>query len=138
MPLLPRRRGYDQAVDADLVSRLLAQLPEREQHIVRLRFYEQQSQEQIAAAVGVSQMQVSRLLRGIVREAAGVDGRRIAEPSPERVNMSAAGVWNSQLSEYGLERCPNPGHAWRFPQPHGMGSAVARSMPTLLPCSRRR
>ena len=34
-----------------------------EQEIVRLRFYEQQSQEQIAAAVGVSQMQVSRLLR---------------------------------------------------------------------------
>jgi RNA polymerase sigma-B factor len=30
---------------------------------VRLRFYEQLSQEQIAAAVGVSQMQVSRLLR---------------------------------------------------------------------------
>jgi RNA polymerase sigma-B factor len=55
--------GYEQAVDADLVSRLLAQLPEREQQIVRLRFYEQQSQEQIAAAVGVSQMQVSRLLR---------------------------------------------------------------------------
>jgi RNA polymerase sigma-B factor len=55
--------GFDQADDADLVSRLLAQLPEREQQIVRLRFYEQQSQEQIAAAVGVSQMQVSRLLR---------------------------------------------------------------------------
>jgi RNA polymerase sigma-B factor len=56
--------GYEHAVDADLVARLLAQLPEREQQIVRLRFYEQQSQEQIAAAVGVSQMQVSRLLRG--------------------------------------------------------------------------
>ena len=55
--------GYEHAVDADLVGRLLAQLPEREQEIVRLRFYEQQSQEQIAAAVGVSQMQVSRLLR---------------------------------------------------------------------------
>ncbi len=46
-----------------MVSRLLAQLPPREQEIVRLRFYEQQSQEQIAATVGVSQMQVSRLLR---------------------------------------------------------------------------
>ncbi|MEY2400994.1 MAG: polymerase sigma-B factor [Ilumatobacteraceae bacterium] len=55
--------GYERMVDADLVSRLLAQLPEREQQIVRLRFYEQQSQEQIATTVGVSQMQVSRLLR---------------------------------------------------------------------------
>jgi RNA polymerase sigma-B factor len=62
--LASEETGYDQAVDADLVARLLSQLPEREQHIVRLRFYEQQSQEQIAAAVGVSQMQVSRLLRG--------------------------------------------------------------------------
>ncbi len=55
--------GYEHAADADLVNRLLARLPEREQKIVRLRFYEQQSQQQIAAAVGVSQMQVSRLLR---------------------------------------------------------------------------
>lgn len=62
--LATEETGYDHAVDADLVARLLAQLPEREQEIVRLRFYEQQSQEQIAAAVGVSQMQVSRLLRG--------------------------------------------------------------------------
>jgi RNA polymerase sigma-B factor len=62
--LASEETGFDQVVDTDLVSRLLAQLPEREQHIVRLRFYEQQSQEQIAAAVGVSQMQVSRLLRG--------------------------------------------------------------------------
>ncbi len=62
--LASEESGYDHALDTDLVARLLAQLPEREQEIVRLRFYEQQSQEQIAAAVGVSQMQVSRLLRG--------------------------------------------------------------------------
>ena len=61
--LASEETGYEQALDVDLVSRLLAQLPEREQEIVRLRFYEKQSQEQIAAAVGVSQMQVSRLLR---------------------------------------------------------------------------
>lgn len=61
--LATEESGYERAADADLVARLLAQLPEREQEIVRLRFYEQQSQEQIAAAVGVSQMQVSRLLR---------------------------------------------------------------------------
>ena len=61
--LASEETGYEHATDADLVERLLAQLPEREREIVRLRFYEQQSQEQIAAAVGVSQMQVSRLLR---------------------------------------------------------------------------
>lgn len=61
--LASEETGYEHATDADLVERLLAQLPEREREIVRLRFYEQQSQEQIAAAMGVSQMQVSRLLR---------------------------------------------------------------------------
>lgn len=61
--LASEETGYAHAADADLVERLLGQLPEREREIVRLRFYEQQSQEQIAAAVGVSQMQVSRLLR---------------------------------------------------------------------------
>lgn len=61
--LATEESGYERTADSDLVARLLAQLPEREQEIVRLRFYEQQSQEQIAATVGVSQMQVSRLLR---------------------------------------------------------------------------
>ena len=61
--LASEETGYEHATDTDLVERLLAQLPEREREIVRLRFYDQQSQEQIAAAVGVSQMQVSRLLR---------------------------------------------------------------------------
>jgi RNA polymerase sigma-B factor len=56
--------GYEQAVDSHIVERLLGRLPEREQRIVRLRFYEQLSQADIAAAVGVSQMQVSRILRG--------------------------------------------------------------------------
>ena len=51
--LASEETGYDHALDNDLVARLLAQLTEREQEIVRLRFYEQQSQEQIAAAVGV-------------------------------------------------------------------------------------
>ena len=48
--------------------------PEREREIVRLRFYEQLSQEQIAAAVGVSQMQVSTAAARLVREDAAMDG----------------------------------------------------------------
>jgi RNA polymerase sigma-B factor len=55
--------GYEQAMDSQIVEGLLARLPERERQIVRLRFYDQLSQEQIAESVGVSQMQVSRLLR---------------------------------------------------------------------------
>jgi RNA polymerase sigma-B factor len=58
-----RRPATSGTMDVEIVDSLLARLPEREREIVRLRFYEQLSQEQIAAAVGVSQMQVSRLLR---------------------------------------------------------------------------
>lgn len=61
--LASEESGYDQAMDSHIVDGLLARLPDREREIVRLRFYDQLSQEQIAAAVGVSQMQVSRLLR---------------------------------------------------------------------------
>jgi RNA polymerase sigma-B factor len=46
-----------------LVDQLIASLPEREQEIVRLRFYRELSQTEIAERVGVSQMHVSRLLR---------------------------------------------------------------------------
>ena len=55
--------GFDHAMEIDVVERLLSRLPERERRIVQLRFYEQLSQAEIAATVGVSQMQVSRLLR---------------------------------------------------------------------------
>lgn len=45
------------------IGRLLERLPERERRIVSLRFYEEMTQSEIADVVGVSQMQVSRLLR---------------------------------------------------------------------------
>ena len=61
--LATEETGFEHAMDSHLVDRLLERLPERERHIVRLRFYEQLSQAEIAAEVGVSQMQVSRLLR---------------------------------------------------------------------------
>ncbi len=55
--------GYGQVDDRELALQLIARLPEREQEIVRLRFYERRSQTEIAEAVGISQMHVSRLLR---------------------------------------------------------------------------
>ena len=43
---------------------LIATLPERERTIVELRFYGELTQQQIADRLGISQMHVSRLLRG--------------------------------------------------------------------------
>jgi RNA polymerase sigma-B factor len=46
-----------------LVDQLLDTLPEREATILRLRFYDELTQSEIAARLGISQMHVSRLMR---------------------------------------------------------------------------
>ncbi|HEX8804196.1 MAG TPA: sigma-70 family RNA polymerase sigma factor, partial [Acidimicrobiales bacterium] len=46
-----------------LVGQLLAGLPRREAEILRLRFYEELTQSEIAERLGISQMHVSRLIR---------------------------------------------------------------------------
>lgn len=61
--LAAREPGFERTDDRHVIGELLARLPEREREIVRLRFYEERSQSDIAAIVGVSQMHVSRLLR---------------------------------------------------------------------------
>jgi RNA polymerase sigma-B factor len=58
-----RERGFGDVENEAVIVQLLETLPEREREIVRLRFYEELSQSDIADRVGVSQMHVSRLLR---------------------------------------------------------------------------
>ena len=56
-------RGY---VDVDqqlVVRQLLAELPEREREVMRLRFFENLSQPEIASRLGVSQSYLSRIIR---------------------------------------------------------------------------
>jgi RNA polymerase sigma-B factor len=48
------------------LKRAIAELSERERTILRLRFVEELTQSQIGQCIGVSQMQVSRLLTGIL------------------------------------------------------------------------
>jgi RNA polymerase sigma-B factor len=54
--------GMDQVEHEIVVNDLLATLPEREQMILRLRFFDGLTQTEIANRVGISQMHVSRLL----------------------------------------------------------------------------
>lgn len=62
------------------VAALLAELPPREQLVVRLRFYENMSQRQIADRLGISQMHVSRLLaRSLEQLRASADRAEPAE-----------------------------------------------------------
>jgi RNA polymerase sigma-B factor len=55
--------GYELAEQRELLRRGLDELGAREREIVRLRYYEGLTQREIARAVGVSQMHVSRLIR---------------------------------------------------------------------------
>jgi len=55
--------GFDAIEYRSVVDELLATLPERERRIVQLRFFEERTQAEIAAELGISQMHVSRLLR---------------------------------------------------------------------------
>jgi RNA polymerase sigma-B factor len=59
--------GYARAEDRATLQPLLQTLSSREREIVRLRFVEDRTQVEIAEAIGVSQMHVSRLLRIAVR-----------------------------------------------------------------------
>ncbi|MDA2803871.1 SigB/SigF/SigG family RNA polymerase sigma factor [Nocardiopsis suaedae] len=54
--------------DHEAVREALARLPERERRIVQMRFYGNRTQTQIADAVGLSQMHVSRLLSTTLKE----------------------------------------------------------------------
>jgi RNA polymerase sigma-B factor len=55
--------GYALVEDGAAVAHALSSLPSRERRIVRLRFEREMTQSQIAAEVGLSQMQISRVLR---------------------------------------------------------------------------
>ena len=54
--------NLDKVLDVATVRPLLAALPDREQTVLRLRFFENMTQTQIAGRLGISQMHVSRLL----------------------------------------------------------------------------
>ncbi|HEY8216900.1 MAG TPA: SigB/SigF/SigG family RNA polymerase sigma factor [Acidimicrobiia bacterium] len=74
----PHLDAVDDRVTAD---RLLALLPDREQRIMRMRFYEGRTQGEIAQRIGVSQMQVSRLIARSI-ETLGAHARRSLDDAP--------------------------------------------------------
>lgn len=54
--------NFDKATDLHDLRRLVAELTVRQQRILAMRFFDNMTQAQIAAQIGVSQMHVSRLL----------------------------------------------------------------------------
>jgi RNA polymerase sigma-B factor len=60
--------GYEAIEYGQAIAPILDELSERERRIVQLRFVEDSTQTEIAAEVGVSQMQVSRILRSTLEK----------------------------------------------------------------------
>jgi RNA polymerase sigma-B factor len=58
--------GFDLVVDREALKPLLAELSTRDKKILLMKFFRNMSQAQIGAELGVSQMQVSRLLSQIL------------------------------------------------------------------------
>ncbi|MFE7958493.1 sigma-70 family RNA polymerase sigma factor [Streptomyces sp. NPDC057413] len=73
--------GIETAAERVALIDALKRFPERERRIVVLRFFHDQTQQHIAASVGVSQMHVSRLLSRCLAELR--DMLRHLEPSPQ-------------------------------------------------------
>jgi RNA polymerase sigma-B factor len=59
-------QGYDQAENRATLDRLLQTITPREREVLRLRFEEDLTQAEIGERIGVSQMQVSRIIRQAV------------------------------------------------------------------------
>jgi RNA polymerase sigma-B factor len=79
--------GFEQVEQRALLREIIGTLPENEREVLLLRFVANKTQTEIAALVGVSQMQVSRLVaRGLKRLRATLG---VPEPEPKpRVRRS--------------------------------------------------
>ena len=78
-----RDETFEQVLTTTEVRSALSHLPERDRRIVFLRFFEERTQSEIAEAVGVSQVHVSRLLRDAVT--------RLRTSMPGEPDVSVAG-----------------------------------------------
>jgi len=58
--------GFDRCEDRLMIERVLSRLEPLEQRLLRMRFWEERTQSDIAQEMGTSQMQVSRLLKRAV------------------------------------------------------------------------
>ncbi len=89
--------NFHSVEDRALLGPALATLPEREQSILRMRFVEGLTQSEIATAVGVSQMHVSRLLSSMPAEAArGHRSGRSRTPLTQRRYRASNALWASK------------------------------------------
>ena len=74
--------GFAAVDDAELVDKLLRHLEPRDRLILELRFREDLVQSQIAARVGISQMQVSRIIKRAILQLQNAAASRTSHRAP--------------------------------------------------------
>ena len=81
-----RENGFDRAEERATLDALLGAVGERERDVLRMRFDEDMTQAEIGAAIGVSQMQISRIIRQALQRL------REAAQSDEQLALDGAGA----------------------------------------------
>ena len=74
--------GFDRAEERATLARLMSTVTPREREVLRMRFEQDMTQAEIGAVIGVSQMQVSRVIRqAIARLRAAADAPPALPPA---------------------------------------------------------
>lgn len=60
------RSGVDDVVDSVSLKKAIQRLPARERRILLMRYFEEKTQAEVAAAIGVSQVQISRIEKKVL------------------------------------------------------------------------
>jgi RNA polymerase sigma-B factor len=81
--------GLDHVLNVETVRPLIAGLPDREQTVLKLRFFENLTQTQIAERVGCSQMHVSRLITKAINTVRTQAGEPELKTRTRRMAVSA-------------------------------------------------
>ena len=85
--------GFTRAEHRVLIANLLRSLPAREREVLRMRFEDEFTQAEIGARIGVSQMQVSRILRStLARLHTIVTAADRATPGPAGADAASDGA----------------------------------------------
>jgi RNA polymerase sigma-B factor len=75
--------GFDRAEERATLDALLRLLTPREREVLRLRFEEDMTQSEVGAVIGVSQMQVSRIIRRALARLRAVSEHALAGTAPK-------------------------------------------------------
>ncbi len=65
---LPAKDGQEEMIDSMVLKAAIQKLPEREKKIVFLRYFRDMTQSEVAKAIGVSQVQISRIESKIMEQ----------------------------------------------------------------------